>query len=153
MLFRASLAAILVAAACSPVAPKTTGVPSSSTPQPGLTVKQVHDDFLTPGSDALFAAESDAAANPQLWTAAEAGATRLVSGAEQLQTGSRLKDSGRWLQISQAVAASARKSFDAVKRKDPDALAAADGEFTAQCEDCHNLYRDKGHGMMSDPSK
>ena len=41
---------------------------------------------------------------------------------------------------------------EAAQSKDVDKLAAADGEFTAQCEDCHNAFRDKpGKGMMSEP--
>ena len=68
-----------------------------------------------------------------------------------LQAGSRPAGRAEWIRISGAVEEAARRSAAAAQARDMEALAAADGDFTAQCEDCHNAFRDAGGGMMQKP--
>jgi hypothetical protein len=110
-------------------------------------VKEVLHQFIIPGANALYAAEADAPAKPEASAALEAGANKLVEGAQLLRTGPRL-DAPR-----PGVEDNACKALVAVQKKDLDAMTIADGDFTAQCEDCHKPYRDAGAGMMNHPDR
>jgi hypothetical protein len=117
------------------------------------TSAQIHSALLTPGSDALFAAESNPPTTAEGWAGVEAGAHKVIEGAALLQTGSRPAKRPDWVRIAAEVEKAARKSQDAARARNIDALAAADGDFTAQCEDCHKAFRDAGGGMMSKPDQ
>ena len=137
----AGLAAVTLSA-CSPTAGKQPV--SSSDP---------HADLITPGSDALFNAESAPPDSDEGWRDVGAAAQKVAEGARLLQTGAHVRDTGDWLRLAKAVEEGALKSVSAAKTKDPDALLLADGEFLALCEDCHKIYRDAGGGMMASPDK
>lgn len=144
--------------ACSPKAGATASDPSTltkatSTFSDASTSEEIHSSLLTPGSDTLFAAESEAPGDAKGWAAVQEAATKVVEGAQLLQIGSRPAGSPEWIRIAKAFEDAARRSGDAVRARNLDALAVADGDFTAQCEDCHNIFRDAGHGMMSSPDK
>lgn len=140
-------------AACEPDAAMP-GAGKAVTAADQKTSADIHAALLTPGSDALYAVEADAPATDEGWAAAQAAAAKVIEGAALMQTGHRPAGRPDWIRISKAVEDAARRAQDAVRKKDIDALAAADGDFTAQCEDCHNAFRDaEGHGMMSDPAR
>ncbi|MBI1360941.1 MAG: hypothetical protein GC155_11745 [Alphaproteobacteria bacterium] len=141
----------LVLAACSAKAPSTATAPPSPGYSDASTSADIHAGLLTPGSDTLYAAESEPPATPEAWAKVEAGAEQLIEGAALMQTGSRPEGRAEWIRISKAVEDAARRSASAAHAHDADALAAADGDFTAQCEDCHNAFRDAGGGMMRKP--
>jgi hypothetical protein len=130
--------------------PSAPAVPASSFTD-ASTGAQIHAALLTPGSDTLYAAESKPPTTAEGWTAVEAGAAKVVEGAALMQTGLRPTGRAEWVRIAKAVQDNAEKSAEAARNKNADALAAADGDFTTQCEDCHNAFRDKGGGMMSKP--
>ena len=157
---RRSVAAIGIAAALVTACTPKVGKPSAGRPQEGatpsphseaLTSPVIHARFLTPGSDVLFSAESMPPTTVEGWTAVEAGAKKVIDGAIMLQAGSQSAGRPQWLRIAKAVEDGAQKSAQAARAGNADALAAADGEFTAQCEDCHRFFRDTGGGMMSKP--
>ncbi len=119
-----------------------------------VTSAEIHEAMLNPGSDSLYAVEADPPATAEGWAAAEAAAAKVIDGAVQLQTSARPTEQPDWIRISKAVEDAARRSAAAVRNKDVEALALANGDFTAQCEDCHNAFRDiDGHGMMSEPGQ
>ena len=155
---RPSIAVIGIAAAlvtaCAPKVSKSSaalpqeGATSSSHGEP-LTSQMIHSRFLTPGSDILFSAESKPPTTVEGWTEVEAGAKKVIDGVIMLQAGSQSAGRPQWLRIAKAVQDGAQKSAQAARAGNADALAVADGEFTAQCEDCHRFFRDAGGGMMS----
>jgi hypothetical protein len=134
-------------AADAPVAPAS-GAPAFSD---AATSAEIHAALLTPGSDALFAAESEPPKTDEGWIALEAAAGKVVDGARLLQTGARPAGRADWIRIAKAVQDGAQKSAEAAHAGNADALAAADGDFIAHCEDCHNAFRDAGGGMMTRP--
>src|SRR5690242_8305173 len=110
------------------------------------TSADIHSGLLNPASDALYAAESDTPTTSDGWAAVQRAAAQMIEGATLMQTGSRPAGRAEWIRISKLVEAAARKSAEAVSAKNIELLAAADGAFTAQCEDCHNTFRDApGH--------
>jgi hypothetical protein len=147
--------ALMLAAACSPKseAPSASAPPAAPSLTDASTVGEVHRALITPGSDALFAAEATPPTSEEGWRAVEAAAQKVVDGAALLQTGARPRDKAGWMRISKAVEDGARKSLEAARSKNIEALQMADGDFLAQCEDCHKIYRDAGGGMMADPGK
>jgi hypothetical protein len=156
----ALIAAAALLAACTPRAstPAATSSGQAEAPNPygvsaASTVADVHALLIRPGSDRLYAAESDAPASDDGWKSVEAAAQKLADGADLLAVGPRARDQGDWVRLSKAVADNARKSLAAAQKKDVEALADADGTFTGYCEDCHKTYRDSGKGMMSQPDK
>jgi hypothetical protein len=148
-----SACVLIMLAACEPDAAMP-GAGKAVTAADQKTSADIHAALLTPGSDALYAVEADAPATDEGWAAAQAAAAKVIEGAALMQTGHRPAGRPDWIRISKAVEDAAKRAQDAVRKKDIDALAAADGDFTAQCEDCHNAFRDaEGHGMMSDPAR
>ncbi|MBI1361883.1 MAG: hypothetical protein GC155_16525 [Alphaproteobacteria bacterium] len=151
------LLATLSFAACAPKADTagaaTTKAPAADTFSDASTTAQIHAAWLTPGSDALYAAEASPPTTSEGWASVEAGATKVIDGAALLQTGSRPAGRDDWIRIAKAVEAATKKSLDAARAHDADALALADGDFTAQCEDCHKFFRDAGGGMMANPTR
>ncbi|MFT3725710.1 MAG: hypothetical protein QM773_19280 [Hyphomonadaceae bacterium] len=150
---------LLTAAACAP--DKTPARPSSApptstsaTPSAAATSAEIHAAFLNPGSDALYAAEANTPIAAGDWARVEAAAVKMAEGAKRMQGGSQSEGRADWVRISKLVETAALRAREAARTKDADMLAAADGDFTAQCEDCHNAFRDKpGQGMMSDPGQ
>jgi cytochrome c556 len=58
----------------------------------------------------------------------------------------RAKDTGDWMNHSQALAEGGVAALKAAGKKDPDALLAA-GEIVPVCMACHEKYRDGGRKM------
>jgi len=114
-------------------------------------VADVHAALIIPGSDALFAAESKMPESDEQWAALKAAAQKVIEGARHLQDPSRRRDDMEWARIAKALEDGAGKSLAAVATQDIDTLPLANGEFVAQCEDCHTVYRDAGIGMMNNP--
>jgi hypothetical protein len=149
--------AVLAASACSPGS--TGASPESAAAENGgrqfadsATSAEIHAALLDPGSDALYTAESEPPATDEGWAAVERAAAKMIQGAALMQTGSRPAGRAEWIRISKLTEDASRKSAAAVRERDVEKLAEADGEFTAQCEDCHNAFRDKaGGGMASEP--
>ncbi len=155
---RAGVRVVLISLAIAGCAPKTapTGGPAAGADLPGLsaasTSADIHTALLNPASNTLYAAESDPPATAEGWAAVEAAAARIIDGARLMQTGLRSQGRADWVRISRLVEEAATRAAEAGRMQDADMLAAADGDFTAQCEDCHNAFRDAaGGGMMSEP--
>ena len=146
---RCLCAIALACCACSPKADNA-AAPTHSVRAP-LSVGQIHSQMIIPASDALYAAESDAPATDGAWAAIQAAAQKLIDGARLLESAPKAQADPQWLRISKAVEDGGSKSLTAVKAHNVEALQAADGEFTAQCEDCHKFFRDIGGGMMAKP--
>ncbi len=68
-----------------------------------------------------------------------------------MQSGSLPAGRPEWVRIAKAVEDNAQKSGEAARARNAEAMAMADGQFTAQCEDCHNAFRDTDGGMMARP--
>jgi hypothetical protein len=149
---------LLALVSCSPKADTVAvGKPSADHQAAGFTTSStsadIHSALLNPASDALYAAEADAPTTSEGWAAVQRAAEQMI-GATLMQTGSRPAGRPEWIRISKLVEAAARRSAEAARAKNVELLAAADGDFTAQCEDCHNTFRDApGRGMTSEPGQ
>ena len=59
----------------------------------------------------------------------------------------RAKDTGDWMNHSQALAEGGVAALKAAGKKDPDALLAAGDKIVPVCMACHEKYRDGGRKM------
>jgi len=151
--------ALMVLAACAPKS-TTPNTGKEATASEGATFAdaatsaEIHEAMLNPGSDSLYAVEADPPMSAEGWAAAEAAAGKVIDGAVELQAGVPPAGQLDWIRISKAVEDAARRAAVAARNKNVEALALANGDFTAQCEDCHNAFRDiDGGGMMSEPGQ
>ena len=155
MRFSFVLAGVLAASVLATCTRKsdTHAAPANAPPtfDDAATSAAIHAALLTPGSDVLYAAESLPPATAEGWASVEAGAEKVVEGARLMERGARPAGRSEWVRIAKAIEDNAQKSAAAARARNAEAVAAADGDFTAQCEDCHNAFRDHGGGMMKKP--
>lgn len=110
-------------------------------------VAALHATVITPASNALFQAESSPPSKPGDWGDLRASALRLAQSAKQLTSKELAKGQNDWLKFAQALNAAAVEAAHAAEAKNQEALVAANGHIVSICEDCHDQYRDGGHGM------
>ena len=128
---------ILLASACSQQ-PKVDAVAS---------IAEIHEAMINPASDAIFNVGSEPPKDDQAWTAVRNNAIILAESGNLLMIGSRAKDGGDWMKMSQAMAAAAVMALKAANAKQADALIEAGAQLVAACETCHQPYRDGGRQM------
>ena len=111
------------------------------------TVAALHAMVITPASNALFQAESTPPSKPGDWGALRASALNLAQSAKRLTSKELAKDRNAWCKFAQALSTQAVQAARAAEMKNQEGLVAANGRIVAICEDCHDQYRDGGHGM------
>lgn len=147
--FAAVSLALGLAAACAagPEAPPATSAPAASAPAatPGLsdasTTRQVHDALVIPGSNLLFASESEAPATDEAWAQVQAAAQKVIQGAELLKTGSRPQGRAEWIAAADTVIAATKVTAEALAQKNAEDLVFTNGDMMAGCTSCHQQFR------------
>ena len=124
---------LLLASACTQPTPKDRF-------QPAATVLQLHEAMITPASDAVFKGV-ETPGDDAAWAAVRNSAVILTESGNLLMMAGRAKDTGDWMDHSQALAVGGAAALRAAETKDPDALLAAGDKIVSVCMDCHEKYR------------
>jgi len=169
----ASLAILAMAAACSPKtetakAPETpaaapaasqapdvaaaaaagTGDPRIPTVDPATineksTTADVMHAYVIPGSETLFAAESeDPPKDDAGWAKLQAATDSIIKGAELLKADSRSEGRAGWVKDADTVITATKVTAAALAKKNADDLVFQDGDMMTGCTACHQHFRD-----------
>jgi cytochrome c556 len=65
----------------------------------------------------------------------------LVESANLLMIGSRLRDKGDWVRLSQSFMDASRAALDAARARRADALFASGEAIDRSCDRCHEKYQ------------
>ena len=125
---------LLLASACTQQATKD---PFQSV----ASVLQLHQVMIDPASDVVFKGVETPAADAA-WAAVRNSALILAESGNLLMIAGRAKDTGDWMNDSQALAEDGAAALRATEKKDPDALLAAGDKIVAVCMACHEKYRE-----------
>ncbi len=107
------------------------------------SVGDVMHAFVIPGSETLFAAETEGApADDAGWAKLQKGAADVIHGAELLKAPARSKGKA-WDETLDAVISATRTTAEALARKNADDLVFTDGDMMAGCTACHQTFRDQ----------
>ena len=137
---------LLVLMLCVPVA-SASAQRSTGGVRPLASVRQLHEIMITPASDAVFRATSDAPSNDKGWVDARNQALVLAESGNLLMLGGRARDNAGWMRMSRAFVDASATAASAAEKKDAGALAGAGDMITTACEACHRPYRDGGRQM------
>jgi hypothetical protein len=141
-------------AACSPkaeeaAAPAAPATPAASegaeAPQIGdaATAAEIHEVFIRPGSDALFAAETaEPPADEAAWKALEEAAGKVIAGASLMKVGSRPQGREGWIAAADQVIAATKQTETDLKARTVENLVFTDGDMMTGCTACHQQFRD-----------
>ena len=107
------------------------------------TVGDVMHAFVIPGSETLFAAETEGApADEAGWAKLEKGAADVIHGAELLKAPGRSKGT-EWNDTLDTVIKATKTTAAALAKKNADDLVFTDGDMMAGCTACHQKFRDQ----------
>jgi hypothetical protein len=123
------------------------GAANEANTAPVSKVLALHSAVISPASDALFRAESTPPSTADAWAQLQGRALDLAQAAKRLESKDLAKDQKQWVGFAEALQAEAQRAARAAEGRDQDALVTANGNIVSVCEDCHDRYRDAGHGM------
>ena len=161
---------LAVLSACSPAAdaPKASGAPPAESQAPDVaaaaaagqddpriptvdpatiteasSVGDVMHAYVIPGSETLFAAESDDPPTDDAgWAKLRNATADVIKGCELLQAPSRSKGEA-WNKTCDTVVAATRKTAESLEGKTTDELVFTDGDMMTGCTSCHQQFRDQ----------
>ncbi len=105
------------------------------------TPRAVHDALIIPGSNLLFAAESEAPADDTGWAAVQAGAQQVIDGAALLQTEALAQGRADWVVFAQTVIDNTKLTAEALAQNNTDDLVFTNGDMMTGCTGCHQAHR------------
>lgn len=119
-------------------------------------VGDVMHAFVIPGSETLFAAETEGApADEAGWTRLQKAAQDILTGAELLKAPSRSMGPD-WNATVDTVIAATKITAEALAKKNADDLVFTDGDMMTGCTACHQKFRDQnppeGHLIKEKPN-
>jgi hypothetical protein len=120
------------------------------------SVGDVMRAYVIPGSETLFAAESDDPPTDDAgWAKLQAAAQDIIKGAELLKASSRSEGREGWVKAADTVITATKVTVEALAKKTTDELVFSDGDMMAGCTDCHQKFRDmkarEGHLVGDKP--
>jgi len=99
--------------------------------------------YVIPGSETLFAAESeDPPTDDAGWAKLRTAAQNVITGAEMLKAPSRAQGRNGWVKAADMVIAATRKTSEALGKNNADELVFTDGDMMTGCTECHQKFRD-----------
>jgi dienelactone hydrolase len=178
---RTSTAALLVfsaLAACSPggeasrtetaIAPDVAAAAAAGAADPRIptvdpatitdrsSVADVMHAYVIPGSETLFAAESEPPAKAEDWAKLRTAAQDVITGAELLKSPERAQGRDGWIKSADTVIAATKQTAKALSGNNAEDLVFTDGDMMAGCTDCHQKFRDmkvpEGHLVGDKPT-
>lgn len=164
----AALAIFILLSACAPKAetPETAAATASSAPDVAAaqaagtgdpriptvdpasitdasSVADVMHAYVIPGSETLFAAESeDAPADADGWARLNKAAQDVITGAELLKASSRSMGP-EWDAAIDTVISATKVTAEALAKNNADDLVFSDGDMMTGCTACHQKFRDQ----------
>lgn len=119
------------------------------------SVADVMHAYVIPGSETLFAAESeDAPTTDEGWARLRTAAQDVITGCEFLQHATRSKGP-EWNKTCDTVIAAAKASAADLDKKTTENLVFTDGDMMTGCTACHQQFRDQkppeGHLVEDKP--
>ena len=120
------------------------------------TVGDVMHAYVIPGSETLFAAETEGAPGDDAgWARLQKGAADVIHGAELLKSPSRSKGP-EWDDTLDTVIRATKATAEALSKRNADDLVFTDGDMMAGCTACHQKFRDQkppeGHLLEPTPN-
>lgn len=120
------------------------------------SIGEVMHAFVIPGSETLFAAETEGApADEAGWAKLQKGAADVIHGAELLKAPGRSKGAA-WDDTLDTVIKATKATAAALASKNADDLVFTDGDMMAGCTACHQKFRDQkppeGHLIEQKPN-
>ena len=133
-------AALILASACAP----------QPAFKPVASVKQLMEATIHPSAEVLFDAvgtivslsgvQEIAPKNDEEWATVRHSAMTLAESGNLLMMGTRARDKGDWMKMSQALVDVGVVALKAAEAKNPDALFEAAGQIYEVCQQCHGRY-------------
>ena len=118
------------------------------------SVGDVMHAYVIPGSESLFAAESEAPADDAGWKRLQDAAQAVITGCDLLKKPSRSMGPG-WDKTCDTVIAATTITHEALMKKSADDLVFTDGDMMGGCTACHQQFRDQkppeGHLIEDKP--
>lgn len=119
-------------------------------------VADVMHAFVIPGSETLFAAETEGApTDTGGWAKLRSAAADVIHGAELLKSPSRSKGKA-WDATVDTVITATKITAEALAKNNADDLVFTDGDMMAGCTSCHQQFRDQhppeGHLVEQKPN-
>jgi hypothetical protein len=111
--------------------------------------------YVIPGSETLFAAESDTAPTDDLgWAKLRTAAQDIVTGCGMLKHPTRSKGA-EWDKACDTVIEAVKVTAQDIDKKTTENLVFTDGDMMAGCTSCHQKFRDQkppeGHLVEDKP--
>lgn len=106
------------------------------------SVADVMHAYVIPGSETLFAAESEPPAKAEDWARLRTAAQDVITGAELLQSPERAQGRDGWIKAADTVIAATRQTAKSLSENNADDLVFTDGDMMAGCTECHQKFRD-----------
>ncbi|HEV7691184.1 MAG TPA: hypothetical protein VGO52_10190 [Hyphomonadaceae bacterium] len=154
-------------AAEAPVAPDVAAAAANGTGDPRIptvdpatineksSVADVMHAYVIPGSETLFAAESeDAPKDDAGWAKLRSAAQDVITGCKFLTDPGRSKGAG-WNKACDTVVAGAKATGKDLDTKTTENLVFTDGDMMTGCTSCHQNFRDQKppEGKLLDDKK
>ena len=98
---------------------------------------------IIPASNVVFAVGKKAPATNAEWDAVQKSAANLIDAARRLESIAPADNSAAWQRFAKEMAGAARKSGDAAKARDVDAVLDAGDALYESCADCHRIFLKK----------
>jgi hypothetical protein len=99
--------------------------------------------YVIPGSETLFAAESeDPPTDDAGWARLRTAAQNVITGAEMLKAPVRAQGRDGWVKAADMVIEATRKTSEALAKNNADELVFTDGDMMTGCTECHQKFRD-----------
>ncbi|HEX5006908.1 MAG TPA: hypothetical protein VFV70_07325 [Hyphomonadaceae bacterium] len=106
------------------------------------SVGDVMHAYVIPGSETLFAAESESPTKPEDWARLRSAAQDVITGAELLKSPERSQGRDGWIKAADTVIAATKQTAEALSKNNADDLVFSDGDMMAGCTECHQKFRD-----------
>ncbi len=122
--------------------------------KPVASVTQLMQATIDPAADVLFESvgtivsasgvEEIAPKSEEEWATVRYNALTLAESGNLLMIGSRARDQGDWIKMSQALVDVGVVALKAAEAKNPEALFDAGAQVYAVCQECHSRYWKQG---------
>jgi hypothetical protein len=107
------------------------------------SIADVMHAYVIPGSETLFAAESeDAPKDDAGWAKLRSAAQDVITGCQFLKSPGRSKGEG-WNKTCDTVVAAAKATGKDLDTKTTENLVFTDGDMMTGCTSCHQQFRDQ----------
>ncbi len=99
--------------------------------------------YVIPGSETLFAAETEDAPKDEAgWARLQKATQDVIKGAELLKQAPRSQHREGWIKAADMVIAATKTSAANLAKKSTDDLVLTDGDMMTGCTECHQKFRD-----------